>query len=585
MSQSLITPASTTPARWRERTLDRLVEHARALLPVDGVTLVTVDEERGQSERAAGWFADDELAAALAAPAGARLDPSRDGLVGAALERSEPLLLPRLDAWEAAPGLLEVTLHPLGPERTQRIWQRVRSASLITCPVRSEIGSALGVLVVASLDPERPLGPSHVRTAAVVADLAAMALERAGLLESEARRARAELLLKRAAEAVSGSLELEQVYERVAEHAAGVTGATRALLTRLNSRTAELRTEASVAFSDELAERVLVLDSGSFGHVARTRAAILRRRGETESPDLGAIDAEGIGALMHAPIELGPRLYGVLTVAHEDPDGFGPEELDMLARLARSSAAAIANAIDFGRERRIARALTAGFVPESLPEVPGLRTGLLYRPAANEPTGGDVYGAWPLGGSGEVAILVGDVAGKGVETAALSAMVRFFIEARSFDDRSPARVLGQANVMLMGRLPRDTFVTAFLGVLSPGSLRYCNAGHLPPVLVAAGRGTALDSHGLPLGVDEHQAYEESELHLDPGATVFAYTDGLVEARRAGELFGSERLVRLLENWASDLHPDELVRAVHDEVAGWADGLADDTVALALERDG
>ena len=91
-----------------------------------------------------------------------------------------------------------------------------------------------------------------------------------------------------------------------------------------------------------------------------------------------------------------------------------------------------------------------------------------------------MYGAWPVNGDA-VAVLVGDVAGKGVETAALSAMVRFFVEARSWDTLSPAKVLEQANAMLLGRLPRDTFVTAFLGILSRDSLSYCNAGHLPPL--------------------------------------------------------------------------------------------------------
>src|SRR5918999_446699 len=109
---------------------------------------------------------------------------------------------------------------------------------------------------------------------------------------------------------------------------------------------------------------------------------------------------------MHAPIELGPRLYGVLTVASDEAERFGESDLDLLSRLARSSAAAIANAIDFRRERRIARALTLGFVPQSLPELPGYETGLLYAPALGEPTGGDVYGAWPVGAGESVAVLV-----------------------------------------------------------------------------------------------------------------------------------------------------------------------------------
>ena len=140
-------------------------------------------------------------------------------------------------------------------------------------------------------------------------------------------------------------------------------------------------------------------------------------------------------------------------------------------------------------------------MPESLPELPEYETGLLYAPALGEPTGGDVYGAWRLPG-GEVAVLVGDVAGKGVETAALSAMVRFFVEARSWDAARPAVVLAQTNSMLTSRLPSDTFVTAFLGVLSPARAallqRRAPAAAAP---VAAPACAASTAHGLPLGVD------------------------------------------------------------------------------------
>jgi len=272
----------------------------------------------------------------------------------------------------------------------------------------------------------------------------------------------------------------------------------------------------------------------------------------------------------------------VLTVGHEEPGRFGEDDLELLVKLARSSAAAIANAIDFQRERRIARALTLGFVPESLPNLPGYETGLLYAPAANEATGGDVYGAWPVGGGECVAVLVGDVAGKGVETAALSAMVRFFVEARSWDSLCPAVILEQANSMLLGRLPRDAFVTAFLGILTSDSLRYTNAGHLPPLHVRGDEVSTLESHGLPLGVLESQTYTSSDLELAPGDLVFAHTDGLIEARRAGEMYGAERLARFVAG-AAGTPPKELVRAVHDEVTGWADGISDDAVALALRR--
>ena len=141
-----------------------------------------------------------------------------------------------------------------------------------------------------------------------------------------------------------------------------------------------------------------------------------------------------------------------------------------------------------------------------------------------------------------MAVLIGDVAGKGVETAALSAMVRFFIEARSWDTLSPAEVLEQANAMLLGRLPRDAFVTAFLGhplaatrsaTATPATCRRCTSAEarLPARQPRPAARRARDGHALL----------ESELKLEPGDLVFAHTDGLIEARQAGEMYGTERL--------------------------------------------
>jgi GAF domain-containing protein len=566
--------SSAPDVPWLDATLARVIEHVRTLLRADGVAFLAVDRERGRVEPLAEWFASPELREAIE-PAGERAyDPSRPGLVEYALEADRPLVLPRIDAWEAAPGLLAVAVDTLGEGRATRVWEACRSASVIACPVKTGYGRTLGVLAVAALPPVPPLGGPEVSTVSVLADLCGLALERAELLEAEGRRARGEARLKRAAEGMSGSLELDEVHRSVVEHAALVTGARKVLLTRLNSRGRELRPAASVDLAGAVGRRY-PLASGALGEVAHARQPLIAG----SDPDTWG---ENVGSSMHAPIELGPRLYGVLSVADLETGRFGDEELELLVKLARSSAAAIANAIDFQRERRIARALTLGFVPELLPEVGGYETGLLYAPAANEPTGGDVYGAWGLHG-GDVAVLVGDVAGKGVETAALSAMVRFFIEARSWDSARPSVVLEQANAMLLSRLPSDTFVTAFFGLLSPGRLSYCNAGHLPPLHVSGGSARPLAGHGLPLGIDDSPGYGESELHLKPGELVFAYTDGLIEARHSGEMYGDERLMRVVAEHAQRIGPEGLVRVVHEEVVAWSDGLSDDSVALALRR--
>jgi GAF domain-containing protein len=566
----------------RDRTLERLLEHVRTLMHVDAAAFLVVDRDRRWIEPLAGWFTSPDLRDAIQAGEGRAYDRARPGLVEFVVERDRSLLLPRVEAWEAAPELLAATMGSLGDAQATRIWASYREASVISCPVKNAVGQALGVLVVASLDPAQPLRAEELRIVEVLADLSALALERSDLLEAEGRRAQEERRLKRATEQISGSLELDEVYRRVVDHAARVTGATKALLTRVDIRGGVLRTAASVDFSDGLVRQRLPLDRGVLGDVARKRIPYRTGNGRPPPAEQDALAAEGTRSLMHAPIELGPRMFGVLTVAHEEADRFGDEELELLVKLARSSAAAIANALDFQRERRIARALTLGFVPESLPEVAGYDSGLLYAPAAGEPTGGDVYGAWGLPG-GEVAVLVGDVAGKGVETAALSAMVRFFVEARSWDSPEPSVVLEQANSMLMSRLPSDTFVTVFLGVLVPEGLRYCNAGHLPPLLVRDGSGSQLPGHALPLGIDDDPGYNDLELRLEPGDLVFAYTDGLAEARRGSDVYGLDRLEALVAMRAGTLAPQDLVRSVHEEVAAWGGGLADDSVALALRR--
>ena len=274
--------------------------------------------------------------------------------------------------------------------------------------------------------------------------------------------------LKHAREAVSGSLELDEVYRSVVEHAAQVTGATQALLTRLNARAGELRTVSSAALLP--ASRAALSWPGPAQVGPRTRDA------GCSSAESGIADARADRA-GPAPLRRAQRGRDRRRF-----DEAGPRAAGAAGAL---SAAAIANAIDFQRERRIARAADARASCRSrCRELPDYETGLLYAPALGEPTGGDRLRRSGACRAAQFAVLVGDVAGKGVETAALSAMVRFFVEARSWDADSPARVLEQTNSMMIGRLPSDTFVTAFLAVIGPA---LATGRRRPPAAAAPGR--------------------------------------------------------------------------------------------------
>jgi len=538
--------------------LDLVLQHLRGLVRADAAMLLGLDRDRTAFEPIASWFSSPELEAILAP--GMRRPYSRESpwLSEAALERGRPLLLPRLEDWEAAghprEGLTDAT--------EDSVWETIRRASVIACPVRTALGRTLGTLIVVSLDQRRTLGKTDLDIVTVLADLAALARERSELLATQAAQAREGVLLKRAAEATAGTLEPHEVELQAIAHAVEITGADDCHLSRVQAGSQRLVTVGRDGSDSQV-------DASTVSEVVRTRAAVMH---------------DGPSPSIHVPIELGPRLFGVLSLVRDDGPEFGRDDLDLALKVARIAAAALANAHDFQQERHLARTLTHGFVPALLPRVPGWDVGVLYEPADDQPTGGDLYGAWPLP-NGDVAVLIGDVAGKGIETAALSAMARFFIEARSWDCGDPAAVLAQASTMLSSRLPGDRFVTAFFGFLGRGHLRYANAGHLAPIVLRADGGLSEATvGGLPLGIDEQPSYDEHALELGTGDVLVAFTDGVIEARREGALLGGDGLRRiLLEVGAMTREPQALTELLHDKVRAWARGLSDDAAIVALRR--
>jgi serine phosphatase RsbU (regulator of sigma subunit) len=195
-----------------------------------------------------------------------------------------------------------------------------------------------------------------------------------------------------------------------------------------------------------------------------------------------------------------------------------------------------------------------------------------------------VYGVWTLP-CGRLALLIGDVAGKGAVTSGLSAMARFFVEASTWDHPRPGEALARAGAMLADRLPEDTFVTAFLAILADGEMRCAGAGHAAPLVGRAAGGTAdVPIRGLPLGVDPASRYEECTVTLEPGDVLFAYTDGLSEARRDGQMFGAERLAQALEvQRGRPGGVDGLLEAVHAAAREWAGSLSDDATSMAIRH--
>ena len=251
-----------------------------------------------------------------------------------------------------------------------------------------------------------------------------------------------------------------------------------------------------------------------------------------------------------------------------------------MARLA-SEQAAIENAQRFEEQRRIAVALQENFL-SPLPKVQGLEMGLVMQTAFQpELVGGDFSDVFVMDDS-RVAILIGDVAGKGIRAAGLTERVRSVVQAFATVDSSPAFILRKTNQLFLRRQTPGEFVTAFLLILdrTTGQAAYSSAGHPPPVLVSARECRLLEtSFGLPLGSFDRD-YLDAHATLDAGDCLVFYTDGVTEARRAGELFGDTRLVAAVSRLQAR-SPQALAEGVRDEAAAFGGRLGDDLEVLAL----
>jgi serine phosphatase RsbU (regulator of sigma subunit) len=200
--------------------------------------------------------------------------------------------------------------------------------------------------------------------------------------------------------------------------------------------------------------------------------------------------------------------------------------------------------------------------------------------------GGDFFNYFPLP-EGEVAILVGDVSGKGIAAAILMANLQATLQARLPLVHDLDQLARQLDFEISASTPQEVYLTLFMGVLSPADnqLRYVNAGHNPQfALHAAGGLERLESTGRPLGLLPGGDYVERRVRLSEGDALFLYTDGLVEATdAAGGEFGQQRLEDLLID-AQKGSINEILTRVEQETRQHRGDLeaADDATMLVLK---
>ncbi|MFJ8130717.1 SpoIIE family protein phosphatase [Streptomyces hydrogenans] len=296
----------------------------------------------------------------------------------------------------------------------------------------------------------------------------------------------------------------------------------------------------------------------------------------------------GLRAIL-APLRGRRRVIGAAVfLRRTEQPAFDPDDLLVGAQLATHTALGIDKAVLYGREAYIADELQRTMLPDSLPQPTGVKLASRYLPAAETArVGGDWYDAIPLPGS-RVALVVGDVMGHSMTSAAIMGQLRTTAQTLAGLDLPPQEVLHHLDEQAQ-RLGQDRMATCMYAVYDPVSHRItvANAGHPPPILLH------MDGHaevlrvpaGAPIGVGGVD-FEAVELDAPAGATLLLYTDGLVESRLRDVWTGIEQLRERLTAAARLTGPDHAppLEALCDDVLDMlGPGDRDDDIALLAAR--
>ena len=303
-----------------------------------------------------------------------------------------------------------------------------------------------------------------------------------------------------------------------------------------------------------------------------------------------------VHSFMAVPLQTGERVIGLIYLDSGDfISPFDKEDLDVLTVMANIAAIRIEHArlvlieqaekvmeVELSQASEIQRSL----LPLETPSVPGYE--LAGFNLACRTVGGDYYDFIPYS-DGRLAVLVGDVSGKGLAASLMMSSLQARVQMLSETNPEPAPAVAILNRSLSVRCPLGKFITFFYAVLDPetGKIAYANAGHnYPHMICADGTSHFLLGGGMVLGIVGSSHYEAYEAELKVGDTLVLFSDGVTEARSpdGNDEFGDERLAEFLLERRKTPTADVISQLV-DYVREWSGqvGFADDFTMLLIRR--
>jgi sigma-B regulation protein RsbU (phosphoserine phosphatase) len=590
----------------RASDLAQELERSRALLAVVGQAIAELSLSHTLETavaRVAELLGTDRAAIYLRQPGGLETATER-GLAGPHLRVAEGLLELILGRFRAHP-VVEVR-NPASDPRLGSVRDAVGEAGIeaaVVVPLRSA-GELIGLLV-AYLPVTRHLLESESALLAPLAGQLAVAVQNARLHEETARLARdreqaleAERLVARRLEAFyeisrsfSESLSLDETVQAVTRTAVELLDVDAAVL-RMPDGPGTMLVPRSVHVPDArlgealgpILQRPQELDRLAPGPPIVLTAHEAERLGGGHELLIPFLERGSTATVV--PIVASGEVMASLTLISLDPERrIDSVRLDAARSLSAQAALAIDNARLYQQQVHFADAMQRSLLPDEPPTIPGVEIGSVYESSARLEVGGDVFD-YAILPDGRLAVVVGDVTGKGIDAAADMAMTKFVFRSLTREHPDPSELLRIANQVVLDEVEEGKFVTMVYLTLDPttGEIACAGAGHPEPRLVRPdGSVVELAARGLALGIEPDQEYPQSRAILEPGAAVVLFTDGVVESRVGADLYGATRLDRMLSE-GRDLPAEELARAVVEDSRAFAGGgLADDSAVVVVKR--
>ena len=332
-------------------------------------------------------------------------------------------------------------------------------------------------------------------------------------------------------DAALSRLDEEELLAELLERTRDVLQADTAAVLLLDSSARNLVATAAAGLEEEVRQGVRIpVGQGFAGRIAAERRPVILDRVDHTTVLNPILMAKGIRSLMGVPLMAGGRLLGVMHVGSLTGRRFTGDDTDLL-QVAADRAATTVQALASRADRVAATALQRSLLPSALPSVAGAEMAARFI-AGRGVVGGDWYDAFTLP-SGELGMVVGDVAGSGLQAAVIMGRMRSALRAYALETRDPAEVLGRLDRKMQHFEP-GALATVLYAVFdeSLDRVHISSAGHLPPVTAIPGQPAELADvpSDLMIGVAPCAPRRVTAVKTPPGAVVCLCTDGLVERR-------------------------------------------------------